>query len=52
LDLVTALQEVDAEVAYAEIPSRYGHDAFLLEPEAQHRLIAPFMIRIAEEVGA
>jgi homoserine O-acetyltransferase len=51
LDLVTALQAVDAEVAYAEIPSRYGHDAFLLEPEAQHRLIAPFLSRMAEEVG-
>jgi homoserine O-acetyltransferase len=52
LELVTALQAVDAEVAYAEIPSRYGHDAFLLEPEAQHKLIAPFMVRLAEEVGA
>ena len=52
LELVTALQAVDAEVAFAEIPSRYGHDAFLLEPEAQHRLVAPFLARIAEEVGA
>jgi homoserine O-acetyltransferase len=52
LDLVKALQEVDAEVAYAEIPSRYGHDAFLLEPEAQHKLIAPFLARIASEVAA
>jgi homoserine O-acetyltransferase len=52
LELVKGLQEVDAEVAYAEIPSRYGHDAFLLEPEAQHKLIAPFLARIAEEVGA
>lgn len=52
LELVTALQRVDAEVAFAEIPSRYGHDAFLLEPEAQHRFIAPFLARIAEEVGA
>ncbi len=49
LELVTALQQVDAEVAYAEIPSPYGHDAFLLEPEAQHRLIAPFLTRLAEE---
>ncbi len=52
LELVTALQQVDVEVAYAEIPSRYGHDAFLLEPEAQHRLIAPFLARVAQEAGA
>jgi len=52
LELVTALQAVDAEVSFAEIPSRYGHDAFLLEPEAQHRLIAPFLARVAEEVGS
>jgi len=30
-------------VTFAEIPSAYGHDAFLLEPEAQHKLIAPFL---------
>jgi homoserine O-acetyltransferase/O-succinyltransferase len=52
LELVRALQDVDAEVAYAEIPSRYGHDAFLLEPQAQHRLISPFLTRIAEEVAS
>lgn len=42
-ELVSALREVGAEVTFAEIPSAYGHDAFLLEPEAQHRLIAPFL---------
>jgi homoserine O-acetyltransferase/O-succinyltransferase len=51
-ELVAALRAVDAEVAFAEIPSRYGHDAFLLEPEAQHRLIAPFLARIFDEVTA
>jgi homoserine acetyltransferase len=34
---------VDAEVWFAEIESAYGHDAFLLEPEAQHSFIAPFL---------
>jgi homoserine O-acetyltransferase len=42
-ELVAALREVGTEVSFAEIPSAYGHDAFLLEPEAQHRLISPFL---------
>jgi homoserine O-acetyltransferase len=42
-ELVSALRENGNEVSFAEIPSAYGHDAFLLEPEAQHRLIAPFL---------
>ena len=46
LDLVRALQEVDAEVAYAEIPSRYGHDAFLLEHETFTPLVRAFLERV------
>jgi homoserine O-acetyltransferase len=42
-ELVSALRENGNEVSFAEIPSAYGHDAFLLEPEAQHVLIAPFL---------
>jgi homoserine O-acetyltransferase len=42
-ELVAALKENGNEVTFAEIPSPYGHDAFLLEPEEQHRLIAPFL---------
>ena len=42
-ELVGALRAVDAEVTFAEIESSYGHDAFLLEPEAQHRLMKPFL---------
>jgi len=42
-ELVSALRLVDAEVWFAEIDSAYGHDAFLLEPEAQHGFIAPFL---------
>ena len=42
-ELVAALRENGNEVSFAEVPSAYGHDAFLLEPEAQHRLIAPFL---------
>lgn len=42
-ELVAALREIGSEVTFAEIPSAYGHDSFLLEPEAQHKLIAPFL---------
>ena len=47
--LVDALRIVDAEVTFAEIESTYGHDAFLLEPEAQHKLMKPFLdVALAE----
>jgi homoserine O-acetyltransferase/O-succinyltransferase len=47
--LVDALRTVDAEVTFAEIESSYGHDAFLLEPEAQHSLMSPFLeVALAE----
>ncbi|HEY3317677.1 MAG TPA: homoserine O-acetyltransferase [Coriobacteriia bacterium] len=49
LELVAALQQVGADVTYAEIPSPYGHDAFLLEPAQQHAYVAPFLARVAEE---
>jgi homoserine O-acetyltransferase/O-succinyltransferase len=42
-ELVSALRVNGNEVSFAEIPSSYGHDSFLLEPEAQHRLLAPFL---------
>jgi homoserine O-acetyltransferase len=43
--LVDALRAAHAEVSFAEIPSPYGHDAFLLEPEEQRRYIEPFLER-------
>jgi homoserine acetyltransferase len=41
--MVGALQRVGADVTFAEIESPYGHDAFLLEPEAQTEIISPFL---------
>jgi len=43
--LVDALRASGKEVSFAEIPSPYGHDAFLLEPEEQRRYIEPFLTR-------
>jgi homoserine O-acetyltransferase len=51
-ELVSALRANGSEVTFAEIPSDYGHDAFLLEPEAQHRMIAPFLAHAAEREAA
>jgi len=48
-DLVDALRAGDAQVSFAEIRSPYGHDAFLLEPEAQFRFIEPFLARCLAE---
>jgi len=42
-DLVTALLAASKQVTFAEIQSRYGHDAFLLEVEQQTVLIRPFL---------
>jgi homoserine O-acetyltransferase len=52
-ELVDALASGGAEVSFAEIESPYGHDAFLLEPEAQHRFIDPFLrsVQDAERGG-
>ena len=51
-ELVSALRAIGTEVTFAEIPSDYGHDAFLLEPEAQHRMIAPFLKHAADREAA
>ena len=51
--LVDALRTSGREVSFAEIPSPYGHDAFLLEPGEQRRYIEPFLERaLCEELVA
>jgi homoserine O-acetyltransferase/O-succinyltransferase len=47
--LVDALRSISKQVSFAEIPSPYGHDAFLLEPEEQRRYIEPFLERALSE---
>jgi len=49
-ELVDALRFNGAEVSFAEIPSPYGHDAFLLEPEQQHAFVEPFLARVHADV--
>jgi len=39
------------DVTYAEINAPHGHDAFLLEDERYHRLVAAYFDRIQRETG-
>lgn len=41
--VVDALLQAGKDVTYTEVNSRYGHDAFLLEPEVLGRLIGGFL---------
>ena len=50
--LVDAIRRAKGEVSFAEIPSPYGHDAFLLEPEEQRRYVEPFLARALFEARA
>ncbi|MBM3726615.1 MAG: homoserine O-acetyltransferase [Acidobacteria bacterium] len=43
LEIVSALRSRNRDVAYCELPSNYGHDAFLLEVEEQTSLVAGFL---------
>src|SRR5688572_9603105 len=51
-EIVKALLDNRADVTYAEIDAPHGHDAFLLEDERYHRLVAAYFDRIAAECGA
>lgn len=47
--LVRSLKANDLEVTYVELPSDYGHDAFLLEFDEQSRIVANYLARITRE---
>jgi homoserine O-acetyltransferase len=51
-EIVKALVDNRAEVAYAEIDAPHGHDAFLLEDPRYHAVMRAYFERIAEEVAA
>ena len=46
-EIVKALLDNRRDVTYAEIDAPHGHDAFLLEDERYHRLVAAYYDRIA-----
>jgi homoserine O-acetyltransferase len=48
-EIVKALLDNRCRVTYAEIEAPHGHDAFLLDDERYHRLVAAYFDRIAAE---
>jgi homoserine O-acetyltransferase len=51
-EIVKALLDNRGRVTYAEIEAPHGHDAFLLDDERYHRLVAAYFERIAAELNA
>ena len=51
LEIVSALRRRNQDVAYIELNSKYGHDAFLVEVDEQTELIRGFLARTMKEVG-
>lgn len=47
-DLVRLLKTRFVDVTYCEVPSTYGHDAFLLEIDEQEMLVKGFLARVAK----
>ena len=43
LEIVNALRSRNRDVAYCEIPSTYGHDAFLVEVDEQAEIVRGFL---------
>ena len=48
-EIVKALLDNRGNVSYAEIDAPHGHDAFLLDDERYHRLVAAYFDRISGE---
>ena len=51
LEIVSALRRRNQDVAYIELTSNYGHDAFLVEVDEQTEIIRGFLARTMKEVA-
>ncbi|MBX5496551.1 MAG: homoserine O-acetyltransferase [Bryobacteraceae bacterium] len=49
LEIVNALRSRNRDVAYCELASNYGHDAFLVDVAEQAEVIRGFLARVARE---
>ena len=49
LEIVRALRGRNCDVAYCELPSSYGHDAFLVNVAEQTELVRGFLASVARE---
>ena len=50
-EIVRALVRAGREVSYAEVPSEYGHDAFLMPIPLYHEALRSYLARVAREVN-
>lgn len=50
LDILSTLRARDVNVAFSELTSTYGHDAFLLETKEQSEIITGFLRSVHREV--
>jgi homoserine O-acetyltransferase len=50
-EIVRALRSRNVDVAYCELPSNYGHDAFLVDVGEQTELVRGFLASTFEKVG-
>jgi homoserine O-acetyltransferase len=48
---VRALRSRNRDVAYCELPSNYGHDAFLVDVGEQTDIVRGFLASTFERVG-
>ena len=51
LEIVNALRRRNHDVTYCELPSNYGHDAFLVEVGEQTEIVRGFLARTFREAG-
>ena len=51
-EIVRALVRAGREVSYAEVPSEYGHDAFLMPIPLYHEALRSYLARVAREVNS
>ncbi len=52
LEIVNALRSRNRDVAYCEIPSSYGHDAFLVEVDEQAEIVRGFLTQTHKQAMA
>lgn len=50
LEIVSALRGRNVDVAFCELPSSYGHDAFLVEVKDQTAMIRGFLNSVSEDL--
>jgi methionine biosynthesis protein MetW len=51
LEMVSALRSRNVDAAFCELPSQYGHDAFLVETKEQSEMITGFLERAQQSTS-